>query len=417
MAFYFSSDTKALYDTDVFPVTSLPANKVEITEEMYNVLLGLQNDGYVILADNSGNPYPVAQGESSATDIKHAASVATTVALGHVKIGTTMQAANDGTLDLKDGAVTTEKIADGAVTPQKLDSLKDLNADESTLTMAETSNAFTFSVKDGGIATAKIADGAVTTAKIADGAVTTAKIADGAVTTAKIADGAVTTAKISDGAVTREKIAPEAIGATRLATDSVQTDKIQAAAVTTVKIADEAVTTAKISDGAVTTAKIADANVTNEKIAPGAVTLSKMASDLRPVILSFLDSNDNDLNGEEWGYTITDTLPQLIGHVPNIRGNSLVDFTLGFKFTIPQSTITTNVEFQIIVWTGPYNTNDYDTRSITVTEGNQFVRERFSFKANSNDLQNDLIKISIKPVSTIHALVLKNIQLRGFVIM
>ena len=397
MAFYFSSDTKALYDTDVFPVTSLPANKVEITEEMYNVLLGLQNDGYVILADNSGNPYPVAQGESSATDIKHAASVATTVALGHVKIGTTMQAANDGTLDLKDGAVTTEKIADGAVTPQKLDSLKDLNADESTLTMAETSNAFTFSVKDGGIATAKIADGAVTTAKIAD--------------------GAVTTAKISDGAVTREKIAPEAIGATRLATDSVQTDKIQAAAVTTVKIADEAVTTAKISDGAVTTAKIADANVTNEKIAPGAVTLSKMASDLRPVILSFLDSNDNDLNGEEWGYTITDTLPQLIGHVPNIRGNSLVDFTLGFKFTIPQSTITTNVEFQIIVWTGPYNTNDYDTRSITVTEGNQFVRERFSFKANSNDLQNDLIKISIKPVSTIHALVLKNIQLRGFVIM
>ena len=377
MAFYFSSETKAFYDTDVFPVASLPSNKVEITEEMYNVLLGLQNDGYVILADISGNPYPVAQGESSATDIKHAASVATTVALGHVKIGNTMEAANDGTLDLKDGAVTTEK----------LDSVKDLAADESTLTMAETSNAFTFSVKDGGIATAKIADVAVTTAKISDGAVTTAKISDGAVTIAKIAGGAVTTAKIADGAVT------------------------------TAKIADANVTTAKIADANVTTEKIADANVTTAKIAPGAVTLSKIASDLRPVILSFLDSNDNDLNGEEWGYTITDTLPQLIGHVPNIRGNSLVDFTLGFKFTIPQSTITTDVEFQIIVWTGPYHTNDYDTRSITVTEGNQFVRERFSFKANSNDLQNDLIKISIKPVSTISAIVLKNIQLRGFEIL
>lgn len=397
MAFYFSSETKAFYDTDVFPVASLPANKVEINEATYTELLTKQNQGYVILADGSGNPYTVNQSEAAATDIKHAASVATTVALGHVKIGTTMQAANDGTLDLKDGAVTTakiadaavttEKIADGAVSEEKLDSVKDLAADESTLTMAETSNAFTLSVKDGGIATAKIADEAVTTAKI------------------------------SDGAVTREKIAPEAIGATRLATDSVQTDKIQAAAVTTVKIADEAVTNAKISDGAVTTAKIADEAVTTAKIAPGAVTLSKIASDLRPVILSFLDSNDNDLNGEEWGYTITDTLPQLIGHVPNIRGNSLVDFTLGFKFTIPQSTITTDVEFQIIVWTGPYHTNDYDTRSITVTEGNQFVRERFSFKANSNDLQNDLIKISIKPVSTISALVLKNIQLRGFVIM
>lgn len=387
MAFYFSSDTNALYDTDVFPVASLPANKVEITSEVYAELLTKQNQGYVILADGSGNPYTVNQSEAAATDIKHAASVATTVALGHVKIGTSMQAANDGTLDLKDGAVTTEKIADGSVTTEKiadgavseekLDSVKDIAADESTLTMAESSNAFTLSVKDSGIATAKIADGAVTTAKI------------------------------SDGAVTREKIAPEAIGATRLATDSVQTDKIQAAAVTTVKIADEAVTNAKISDGAVTTAKIA----------PGAVTLSKIASDLRPVILSFLDSNDDNLNGEEWGYTITDTLPQLIGHVPNIRGNSLVDFTLGFKFTIPQSNITTDVEFQIIVWTGPYHTNDYDTRSITVTEGNQFVRERFSFKATSNDLQNDLIKISIKPVSTISALVLKNIQLRGFVIM
>ena len=387
MAFYFSSETKAFYDTDVFPVASLPSNKVEITEEMYNVLLGLQNDGYVILADISGNPYPVAQGESSATDIKHAASVATTVALGHVKIGNTMEAANDGTLDLKDGAVTTEK----------LDSVKDLAADESTLTMAETSNAFTFSVKDGGIATAKIADVAVTTAKISDGAVTTAKISDGAVTIAKIAGGAVTTAKIADGAVTTAKIAD--------------------ANVTTAKIADANVTTAKIADANVTTEKIADANVTTAKIAPGAVTLSKIASDLRPVILSFLDSNDNDLNGEEWGYTITDTLPQLIGHVPNIRGNSLVDFTLGFKFTIPQSTITTDVEFQIIVWTGPYHTNDYDTRSITVTEGNQFVRERFSFKANSNDLQNDLIKISIKPVSTISAIVLKNIQLRGFEIL
>ena len=387
MAFYFSSETKAFYDTDVFPVASLPSNKVEITEEMYNVLLGLQNDGYVILADISGNPYPVAQGESSATDIKHAASVATTVALGHVKIGNTMEAANDGTLDLKDGAVTTEK----------LDSVKDLAADESTLTMAETSNAFTFSVKDGGIATAKIADVAVTTAKISDGAVTIAKIAGGAVTTAKIADGAVTTAKIADANVTTAKIAD--------------------ANVTTAKIADANVTTAKIADANVTTEKIADANVTTAKIAPGAVTLSKIASDLRPVILSFLDSNDNDLNGEEWGYTITDTLPQLIGHVPNIRGNSLVDFTLGFKFTIPQSTITTDVEFQIIVWTGPYHTNDYDTRSITVTEGNQFVRERFSFKANSNDLQNDLIKISIKPVSTISAIVLKNIQLRGFEIL
>ena len=176
MAFYFSSDTKALYDTDVFPVGSLPANKVEITEASYIDLMTKQNQGYVILADGSGNPYTVNQSEAAATDIKHAASVATTLALGHVKIGNTMTAANDGTLDLKDGAVTTDKIADGSVTEEKMDSLKDLVADEDTLTMTEDSNAFTFSVKDGGIGTTKIADGATTTAKIADGAVTRAKM-------------------------------------------------------------------------------------------------------------------------------------------------------------------------------------------------------------------------------------------------
>ena len=190
MAFYFSSDTKALYDTDVFPVGSLPANKVEITEAAYIDLMTKQNQGYVILADGSGNPYTVNQSEAAATDIKHAASVATTLALGHVKIGNTMTAANDGTLDLKDGAVTTDKIADGSVTEEKMESLKDLVADEDTLTMTEDSNAFTFSVKDGGIGTTKIADGATTTAKIADGATTTAKIADGAVTRAKIAASA-----------------------------------------------------------------------------------------------------------------------------------------------------------------------------------------------------------------------------------
>lgn len=101
MALYFSSDTKALYDTDVFPVASLPANKVEITEAVYSELLTKQNQGYVILADGSGNPYTVNQSEASATDIKHAASVATTLALGHVKIGNTMTVANDGTIDVK----------------------------------------------------------------------------------------------------------------------------------------------------------------------------------------------------------------------------------------------------------------------------------------------------------------------------
>ena len=58
-----------------------------------------------------------------------------------------------------------------------------------------------------GTETNEIKDGAVTTVKIASSAVTTAKLATDAVETAKIKDANVTTAKIADSAVTQAKLA------------------------------------------------------------------------------------------------------------------------------------------------------------------------------------------------------------------
>lgn len=57
--------------------------------------------------------------------------------------------------------------------------------DETTIHVDSDTNVI--SVKDGGITSDKLADGAVRTDKLADGAVTTDKLADGAITGDKIA--------------------------------------------------------------------------------------------------------------------------------------------------------------------------------------------------------------------------------------
>ena len=67
------------------------------------------------------------------------------------------------------------------------------------------------------IGTAEIADGAITAAKLAPGALANVTVPDGSVTTVKLADNAVGSSKISDGAVTTAKISPNAINASRLA--------------------------------------------------------------------------------------------------------------------------------------------------------------------------------------------------------
>lgn len=95
-----------------------------------------------------------------------------------------------------------------------------------------------------------IADGAVTSEKVAAGAIGTAAIADAAVTYDKIKDKAVGSAKMADNAVSAKKIASNAVQERHIFDGSVTQSKLAAESVSSAKLAPNAVTNEKVGDKA-----------------------------------------------------------------------------------------------------------------------------------------------------------------------
>ena len=152
-------------------------------------------------------------------------------------------------------------------------------------------------IRDGNVTTEKLAEGAVSTDKLPDGAVKTPKIADKNITTSKLADGAVSTSKIADQNVTKEKIADQSVDNSKLSPEAVTYDKVKDKAIITEKLNDRAVTTEKVEEKAITNAKLGDQSVdgravreasletkhfanesvTTEKVARKSITKDKLA--------------------------------------------------------------------------------------------------------------------------------------------
>jgi hypothetical protein len=149
-------------------------------------------------------------------------------------------------------------------------------------------------IKNGVITSTKIADNAITTSKVVDGSITMAKLGpdvifgsggapsgpaggdlsgiypnpninNGAITSTKLADNSITTSKLVDASVTSAKLAagviPTSLPPNGTAggdlTGTYPNPSINNGAITSLKLADNSITTSKIIDASVTSAKLA----------------------------------------------------------------------------------------------------------------------------------------------------------------
>jgi hypothetical protein len=128
----------------------------------------------------------------------------------------------------------------------------------------------------GVIGSTSIQPSAVTTNTVADGNITRDKLEDNIINNAKLEDDAVQTGSILNANVTRIKLEADIIDNTKLDDNAVQTENIVDSNIVTNKIADLNVTRQKIDNDAIDNSKLADNSVQTENIVDGAITNDKI---------------------------------------------------------------------------------------------------------------------------------------------
>ena len=187
------------------------------------------------------------------------------------------------TIDLANGCVTNEKIAERTITRFKI-KMKTLTSEEIengsiTEDVMANNSISSRTIQDKALIERHFSNACINNNALQKNCVGSLNIMNGAIIEDKINTGAVTNPKLGDGAVTWDKMAPYTVigGETVTVNGKVVQGRIAQGTITNYNLADYTITPTKIMTGAIDNRCLADGAVDNNKIKPKTILNSCIA--------------------------------------------------------------------------------------------------------------------------------------------